>query len=415
MNILLNLTLVAAACIGHTAVWVFLVNRAYARAINYRVLRRLRMIPESLICLFPFALLLRLSLADADFLQGGPIGDTSALTQLMLLAPLPAFVLWLPVVVRWHVWLKHQFAISDHAERYDLISSDSSAEETSQVRGTGPGIFALWPWNEIFQLEVNEKTIEVTSSDASRSGTELRIVHFSDLHFVGCPGPAYYRQVMRRAMDLKPDAFIFTGDLIDDPDLLPVACEILAEVCDAAPSFFILGNHDWRYDVPAIRSALTETGWVDVGSRSVTFDVAGLRVGVSGSEQPWIGSCPEKPRGCDVSLLLSHSPDQWSMARDAGFDVMFSGHTHGGQVVLPIAGPVFSPSCYGTRYASGLFREGALQFHVSRGVGAKDSVRWNCLPEVTLLKLCFVEADASHAVQSGRQQPHQAPVASGSC
>ena len=90
---------------------------------------------------------------------------------------------------------------------------------------------------------------------------------------------------------------------------------------------------------------------------------------------------------CDLSVLISHSPDQHSFAGRFGYDLMVAGHTHGGQVVLPLIGPVYSPSLFGVSFVSGLFRMGTLTVHVTRGIGAKDPLRWNCCPELTCLEV----------------------------
>jgi uncharacterized protein len=92
---------------------------------------------------------------------------------------------------------------------------------------------------------------------------------------------------------------------------------------------------------------------------------------------------------CDLTILLSHSPDQLTQAQKLGYDLMLAGHTHGGQVVLPVVGPVFSPSRYGVALASGLFLGQPTTLHVSRGLGAKDPIRWNCTPELTVLQVDF--------------------------
>ena len=88
-----------------------------------------------------------------------------------------------------------------------------------------------------------------------------------------------------------------------------------------------------------------------------------------------------------MRILLSHSPDQFRFAQKGGYNVMLSGHTHGGQVVLPIIGPVYAPSIYGVSFAAGLFRLNKLTLHVSRGIGAKDPLRWRCRPELTCLEI----------------------------
>jgi predicted MPP superfamily phosphohydrolase len=66
---------------------------------------------------------------------------------------------------------------------------------------------------------------------------------------------------------------------------------------------------------------------------------------------------------------------------------MLSGHNHGGQVILPVIGPVYAPSRYGVRYAGGCFWEPPTLLYVSRGVAGERALRWNCLPELTKLVL----------------------------
>ena len=86
-------------------------------------------------------------------------------------------------------------------------------------------------------------------------------------------------------------------------------------------------------------------------------------------------------------LLLSHTPDQIQRARADQIDLMLAGHNHGGQVRFPLFGPVYSPSVYGCRYASGVFWEAPTLLHVSRGLGGRHPLRINCRPEVTRIVL----------------------------
>ncbi|HTI52000.1 MAG TPA: metallophosphoesterase, partial [Planctomycetaceae bacterium] len=68
-------------------------------------------------------------------------------------------------------------------------------------------------------------------------------------------------------------------------------------------------------------------------------------------------------------------------------DLMLAGHNHGGQVRLPFFGPVYSPSAFGTHYASGVFWEPPTLLYVSRGIAGRHPLRWNCRPELTRLIL----------------------------
>ena len=110
---------------------------------------------------------------------------------------------------------------------------------------------------------------------------------------------------------------------------------------------------------------------------------------VGGSEYPWMGQHPEfsSVSLTATRLLLSHTPDNLPWAREHDVDFMFSGHNHGGQVVLPVLGPVYAPSWRGVRYASGSFHEEPTLLHVCRGLGARHPLRLNCRPEIAIIVL----------------------------
>jgi hypothetical protein len=86
-------------------------------------------------------------------------------------------------------------------------------------------------------------------------------------------------------------------------------------------------------------------------------------------------------------LLLSHTPDNFRWAQQHKVDLMLAGHNHGGQVRLPVLGPVFAPSACGVRYASGAFWEPPTLLYVSRGLSGEHPLRYRCLPELTALVL----------------------------
>ncbi len=86
-------------------------------------------------------------------------------------------------------------------------------------------------------------------------------------------------------------------------------------------------------------------------------------------------------------VLLSHSPDQIEWARKHHVGLMLAGHTHGGQGQLPLAGPILSPSWYGSRFASGDFYLAPTTMHVSRGLGGVHLFSVHCPPELSLITL----------------------------
>jgi predicted MPP superfamily phosphohydrolase len=104
----------------------------------------------------------------------------------------------------------------------------------------------------------------------------------------------------------------------------------------------------------------------------------------------------------DFSILLSHSPDQFRWGTSEGADLIFSGHNHGGQVRLPVVGPVLMPSLYGRRYDRGFFQRKGTLLYSNQGVGAKHPLRWNCLPEVALFELRAARRPVSRSGEAPR-------------
>ncbi len=376
---------------GHTEWWIITVNRSHALPIRSQKLRQFRTLHDIAVLGYPFLLLWLLGFDASSLLRGGRIADQTNLVQWLLLVTICGCIPLLIGLIRWHWIRSHQFHHADHKQRHDVVLTGEGSTAISHVKGPRRHISQLWPWNQIYHLEVNQKTIRLPRlpGNTQSTGRPLRIVHFSDLHFIGCPGIGYYEFMVAQAAAMKPDMFLFTGDLIDNMELLDTAVSTLRPLTEIAPCYFILGNHDWKYQYEAIRAAVAASGWKCVTGSYDVLTVAGHKVLLAGTERPWMGDVPPAVRdaGCDVRILLSHSPDQYRFAQRSGYDVMLSGHTHGGQVVLPLIGPVYSPSFYGVNYVSGLFQLGELTMHVSRGVGGKDPMRWRCSPELTCLEI----------------------------
>jgi hypothetical protein len=397
MTVVFGLGWLLLSCMGHAELWVLLINRIYALRIRPQVLRRIRLLMDVAVPVWPCVLLWLTGGRPARLPFQASWQDVSPGWRMVFLVTLAGLIPWLAGVLRWQWVRKFQFHRADRRTRLDFARGSERGATPDPVRPVIPqGIRGSrrhpsqwWPWNEIYQLEVNHKTVRV-NSEASLSRavpSTKRIVHVSDLHFIDCPGLDYYRQLVAQIPALQPDLIAFTGDLIDRMDLLPEAIRILQPLTSLAPCVFVLGNHDWRFDDAAIRQALVDSGWVDTAGTTACLDVGGERWLVAGSEVPWLGSNPPAVGAVNatVRLLLSHSPDQLTFARQNGFQLMLSGHTHGGQVVLPVIGPMFAPSLHGVSFAAGLFEWPDFTLHVSRGIGAKDPLRWRCCPELTCL------------------------------
>ena len=146
-----------------------------------------------------------------------------------------------------------------------------------------------------------------------------------------------------------------------------------------------------------VRNALEENGVRVLSGRcELARFPNGLRVRVCGTEAPW-GSplgAPLEREGADLVVVLSHTPDNVYDLGRLGADVVFSGHTHGGQIRLPGVGALVVPSRYGRRFDEGHFVVDGTHLVVSAGVGADaPALRVWCPPEVVLVD--FVGDDAA--------------------
>jgi predicted MPP superfamily phosphohydrolase len=196
--------------------------------------------------------------------------------------------------------------------------------------------------------------------------------------------------VFRIAADVPADVVVFTGDLLDREELIDWVAKTFGGLSAPLGCHFILGNHDARLgNTEEIRSRLEGLGWRGVAGKVRVIDYLDQRLALCGSEVPWMGKQPDVAAVPEDAfrLFLSHTPDNIGWARRNAIDLMLSGHNHGGQVRLPLFGPVYSPSRYGARYASGAFWESPTLLYVSRGISGKHPLRWNCLPELTRLVL----------------------------
>ena len=221
------------------------------------------------------------------------------------------------------------------------------------------------------------------------------ILQISDLHVELNPG------AMRRLLEILPelayDICVLTGDFRAKTfGPFDGALEGLARVveCLRRPVYGVLGNHDTIRMLPAIeamgvRMLLNESEAVVRGDQRVHL------AGVDDAHYYRADDLVKARRGIpkdEVSILLSHTPEIYREADQAGFDVMLSGHTHGGQICLPGGIPLTLDASLPRRLGAGAWHYGRLAGYTSVGVGTSIvAVRFNCLPEVTLHHLARVE------------------------
>jgi hypothetical protein len=208
-----------------------------------------------------------------------------------------------------------------------------------------------------------------------------KIVHFTDLHFRG--DDAYLKRVVAMINAEQPDLVCFTGDVVEEAQYFAPALELLQGI--KAPLYGIPGNHDfWAHvDFDLARRKFFEQGGRWLMDESVTAMNGRITPhGVTGGRPPkW-----QLPQD-GVNLLLSHYPNWVEKISGARFDLILSGHSHGGQVRLPGIGALLAPSGVG-KFELGLFQTPAGPMYVNPGIGYfYANVRFCCRPEITVFEV----------------------------
>ena len=230
----------------------------------------------------------------------------------------------------------------------------------------------------------------------------IRLLHLTDLHashFVSM-------RLIERAVDIgiaqKPDLICVTGDFITSKDGFDESeyVSVLQRLSAAGPTFAVLGNHDgnsWAKrhggfaDHSLVERILAKSQIKLLHNRSERLRFRGHSFRLVGVGDLWSEEIEEEAAfqhldGSEPTILLAHNPDSKDVLKNYPWHVMLSGHTHGGQVIVPFEGPCFAP-VRDRRFVAGLKPWGARQIFVNRGVGNIGGVRFGCRPEVSLLTL----------------------------
>jgi predicted MPP superfamily phosphohydrolase len=255
----------------------------------------------------------------------------------------------------------------------------------------------------------------------------IKVLHVSDLHLT--PRQAHKLAWIESLGRLEPDLVVNTGDNIAHPGSVQPLLDAFGRLRDV-PGVFVFGSNDYfapslrnpvRYLLPDdgqrntstpqlpwkdLRAEFVDSGWLDLTNTSGELTVAGSRLAFVGVDDPHLeyddlaAVAGPAPTDADVRIGVTHAPylrvlDQF--AAD-GYEITFAGHTHGGQLCLPIKGALVTNCDLDTGRAKGLHRHpadsrpgdpGSSWLHVSAGAGTSPyaPVRFCCRPEASLVTL----------------------------
>lgn len=237
----------------------------------------------------------------------------------------------------------------------------------------------------------------------------FRIAQISDLHNTAFGNGN--EKLLAALKKSAPDIIVMTGDLIDCRKLkMDVAVQFAEQAAQIAPCYYVPGNHEARIEAfPLLLGGLAEAGvtvlrnekcMLSRGGDTLTLlgidDPSFVADYMTGDNEPVIRAAlqtlAEETDG--YRILLSHRPEWFSVYRDFGVDLTFSGHAHGGQFRFPFVGGLIAPNQgFFPEYDAGVFTEGDCSMVVSRGLGASIiPLRIGNRPELVVAELHRQEA-----------------------
>jgi len=259
-------------------------------------------------------------------------------------------------------------------------------------------ILGLWALVlEPSSVTTNRTAIELSHWHKEHNG--LKVAVLSDLH-VGSPhlGLVKLQQIVKQTNAEAPDLIVLLGDYVIHGVVggrfveLEAIAATLKDLQAPLGVVAILGNHDWWYDGEQVRAALQQVNIRVLENEIMQIQHAGRSFWLVGLADLWtrtpdIQSSLQKITDNNPAIVLTHSPDVFPDIPER-VTLTLAGHTHGGQVNLPLVGRPVVPSKFGQRYAAGHIIEQGRHLFVSTGIGTSIiPVRFRVPPEIVILTL----------------------------
>lgn len=224
------------------------------------------------------------------------------------------------------------------------------------------------------------KEYPIRTNELNEDYDGLKIIHFSDLHYKSTIDINYVKKLVKKINELKPDIVVFTGDLVesnvtlDDKEVKNLTKE-LDKINPTIETLAVIGNHDYDHDywnqiVPNLNWKVLDNTYEYVYSNSTTpilfvgFD--DLREGTPDYANAF--SYLNTDSNDRYTIVLAHEPDQIDEIKDYNFDLYLSGHSHLGQIRVPLVGAIYTP-VGSKKYYDEHYYVNDADLYISGGIG----------------------------------------------
>ncbi|MEK6715214.1 MAG: metallophosphoesterase [Candidatus Omnitrophota bacterium] len=244
------------------------------------------------------------------------------------------------------------------------------------------------------------KEVSIAVDNIHNGLDKIKIIHITDLHIKKL---GYLeRKVVDRINQLSPDILFVTGDFIKNDAGIKHCAEMFKNINAKYGIYGVLGNNDYRkfYIFPIntaeLKRSLADSGVKLLFNESYTINIDGTNINIFGVEDSIYGSLDisrlrDSVLNKHINILLSHSPAILRNLNGFSPDLILTGHTHGGQVRVPLIEYLWAPLPIGSprKYCRGLFKlSNKTKIYVNQGIGTSLlPVRFLCPPEISVIKL----------------------------
>jgi predicted MPP superfamily phosphohydrolase len=244
------------------------------------------------------------------------------------------------------------------------------------------------------------ETVQLILPRLPRAFAGFRVALISDIHMGGWMNLTRLQRVVDLIHAQKPDVLFITGDFLFGHSFPESAwqwindlTQALSPLATSLPTFAVLGNHDYWTNPGAVREMLRRSRITDLTNAVYRLTREDQHLHLCGVDDIKVGNVRldkvvAQLEEDSAAILLVHEPDFADTSAATGkFDLQVSGHSHGGQIVIPFYGPPVLPRT-ARKYPSGLYKVGNMFQYTNRGVGMDSfAFRFNCPAEITIFTL----------------------------
>ena len=252
-------------------------------------------------------------------------------------------------------------------------------------------LFLYSRYIEPFHLIVNEYKIE--SKNVPKSFDGIKIVHFSDVHYGTTVDNKYLNKIVDLINKQKPDIVVFTGDFFDkrknisEKEISNIN-NTLSKINSNLGNYAVNGNHDIKY-LKKFEEVMNNNFTVLNNEEKLIYYKDSIPISIAGftDARETETNYEILNNNSNYRIVLIHEPDEYSKIKDYNFNVIMSGHSHGGQVRIPLIGKVYTPDG-SKKYYDNYYKFNDKEMFISYGIGTSlFDIRFNCTPSINLYRL----------------------------